>query len=60
MEFRFKINENNKIEMDVKNFQELIKYSMTKCNKRDYSLFEKAFQMYLFQDKKLNKIIKKG
>lgn len=60
MEFRFKINENNKIEMDVANFQELIKYSMTECNKRDYSLFEKVFQMYLFQNKKLNKIIKRG
>ena len=53
MEFRFKINENKKIEMDVKDFQELIKYSMSECDKKDYSLFEKVFQMFLFQNKKL-------
>lgn len=56
MTFEFKINENKKIEMDVKNFQELIEYSMTKCDKKDYSLFEKAFQVFLFQNKKLNKL----
>lgn len=56
MTFEFEINKNKKIEMDIDNFRELIKYSMSECNEKDYSLFEKVFQMFLFQNKKLNKL----
>jgi len=56
MTIEVKINEKKKIEMGIKDYQELVHYLMCECNEKDYLLFEKEFQKFLFQNKKLNKL----